>query len=773
MKLERAGLLIAALAGFAAFALLYPKANASHAEETRWDRTEMHRIATEQVRRVLKLDISSWSWVYNSQTRDTLFLWQRRYARTPFDNLLSAQTLDLLYSGRDGRGDITVTFSQDSRVVAIRSTSRSRSRRRTEATEQSASENAKAAFAALAGPYAGRFPVTPEARGESEFQWLAPTESDPRVRWLISVRVDSAGAVRDAVIRPSFDEAVRREFHHTTRGMGEAKTIVGATIAFLGAPILGGMLIFGWMRRTLDRKLAWRAALLYLLPSIPVLLIEMRGLAPGAATKIVFGGLFLTGLGAFVYIGVGQRAAREFEWSRWRAFRLLLQWNFRALEVGRSVSQGLLWSGVLAVIPSAVVLSRLFPDSYLQTTAGWATRFSNAPGVNAFTPPFDLFPTFLLATLLPLVSQRFPARLVSLLVFVPAASLAVYFVAPVNAGPEGTTATSVLLVVSGVLVYLRYDLLAALSALKGCTALWTAASLLDGSAALHAHGFGVLAGLGLIWLAAWQVSRKGYEAEPEDPIAQSFLSQRERLKAEFSLAQQAQQRMLPSTPPSIPGFALAASCQPAKDVGGDLYDYFALPGGKTGLCVADVSGKGMPAALYMTLTKGLIAAASPESEDVTDLARKVNRHLHVACRKKVFVTAVLAAVDSETRTVDLIRAGHNPALLYEAAAGKARYLNPPGIGLGLAGPAMFDRGVKPGQVQLQPGDTLVLYSDGVTEAMNERLEQYGEERLQHVVERAARLDADAMLGEIKSDLGVFTGTEPSHDDATLLILQAK
>ena len=137
------------------------------------------------------------------------------------------------------------------------------------------------------------------------------------------------------------------------------------------------------------------------------------------------------------------------------------------------------------------------------------------------------------------------------------------------------------------------------------------------------------------------------------------------------------------------------------------------------------------------------------------------------------MTAVLAAVDSETRMVEMIRAGHNPALLYEVAARRARYLNPPGIGLGLAGSAMFDRGVKSGEVQLQPGDTLVLYSDGVTEAMNERLEQYGEERLKDVVERFSGMDPAAMLGEIKADMGAFTGAEPSHDDATLLILQAK
>ncbi|MBL8175837.1 MAG: PP2C family protein-serine/threonine phosphatase [Bryobacterales bacterium] len=769
MTAPRLAGLLAAIGGFAAFAVLYPMANTSHAEDARWNRHTLHRSAVDQVRRVLDVDLSSNSWIHNSQTRDTLFLWQRRYARSAFDNLLSAQTLELVYSGTR-RGDITVSFHRNGRIVAIRTTGGSR--RRGEPAKN-AEQNARAAFQILAGEFQGRFPAAPELRGESEYLWTARTDSDPRLRWQISIRVNANGAIRDASIRTLFDDALRREFHRTTRGMGEAKTIVGIILAFVGAPILGGMLIFGWMRRTIDRRLARNAAILYLLPSLLTFPLEFWGLSPGSIARLLFGGLLFTGLGVFAYIAVGQRAARDLEWDRWRSFRLLLEFKFRSFEVGRSVSQGIQWAGMLAVIPSAVVMSGLIPDAYLQTTAGWVYLFANVPGAGAFTPIFDLFPTFLLATLLPLVSQRFPFRTLSLLVFIPLASAAVYFVAPVHAGPEGSAVTSVLLVGGALLVYLNYDLLAALSALKACSALWIAGMLIDSTMGLEWHGAAVLAGYASIWLCAFRAGRTGYEAEPADPVAQSFLSQRERLKAEFSLAQQAQQRMLPHSPPQIPGFALAASCQPAKDVGGDLYDYFALPDGKTGLCVADVSGKGMPAALYMTLTKGLIAAASPESNDITDLARKINRHLHVACRKKVFVTAVLASVDSETRTVEIIRAGHNPALLYEAASGKARYLNPPGIGLGLAGAALFDRGVKPGQVQLKAGDSLVLYSDGVTEAMNEQLEQYGEERLQRTVERFAQLDASSLLSRIKSDMGEFTGAEPSHDDATLLVLQAQ
>lgn len=765
---------LAAIGGFAAFAMLYPRANAGSEENLRWNRTMLHREATARVRQALNVDISSWPWLHSPQSRDLLFLWQRRYARTPFDRLLAAHSIDFAYSDPSGRRDITVSFSPDNRVVGIRSNLRQRARRRDANVKAGlAEENAKLAFAALAGDFQSRFPSVPQLRGESEYRWTAATDSDPRLRWQIYVRVDPSGNVRDAAIRTLFDDAVSREFSRTMRGMGETKSIVGGTLAFLTVPILGGMFIFGWLRKTVDRRAAITASILWLLPPLLLFPLERRGFPVSSIAKLVAGTVFIHALLPFVFIGTGQRAARELEWRYWRAFRLLLEWKWRSKAVAGSIAGGLLWSGLLAVIPSLVVLSGVFPGTYLETTAGWSIRFSNVPGSSAFSTTQDLFAAFLFATLLPLVSQRFPSRILSLLLFVPAASLAVYFVVPVNAGPGGAGAVSALLVAAALFVYLREGLLASLAAVKGCNALWIAANLIDGGDGLQANGWVVLAMFAGTGIVAFLVARRAPDIEPADPIAGKFLSHRERLKAEFSLAQQAQQRMLPNSPPTIPGFALAASCQPARDVGGDLYDYFPLPGGKTGLCVADVSGKGMPAALYMTLTKGLIAAAAPESSSVDELARKINRHLHVACRKRVFVTAVIASVDTATRTVDFVRAGHNPALLYESVTGKARYLNPPGLGLGLAGPALFDRGTRSGQVQLAPGDTLILYSDGVTEAMNERLEQYGEERLQQAVERAAALDAALLLGEIRKDLERFTGTEPSHDDATLLVLQAK
>ena len=135
---------------------------------------------------------------------------------------------------------------------------------------------------------------------------------------------------------------------------------------------------------------------------------------------------------------------------------------------------------------------------------------------------------------------------------------------------------------------------------------------------------------------------------------------RMRLEAEFEVARKAQQDALPAAAPAMEGYTLAGSCEPAQQVGGDLYDYFSLADGRLGIAVADVSGKGVPAALYMMVTKGLLAATTRDSSDLSYILQQINRHLYRACKKKVFVTLAAVALDPATRRLQHGRAGHNP-----------------------------------------------------------------------------------------------------------------
>ncbi len=325
-------------------------------------------------------------------------------------------------------------------------------------------------------------------------------------------------------------------------------------------------------------------------------------------------------------------------------------------------------------------------------------------------------------------------------------------------------------------LYWRFGMLTALSAYAGSKTLNAAAAfLVQPSAVLQGHGFSVLVLFGAFGLVAaliaWKAPEATVELFGESGLKNRARSRREELLAEFNVARSAQQRMLPSRPPSIAGYSLSASCDPAREVGGDLYDFIPLRDGRWGIGVADVSGKGVPAALYMTLTKGLLCAASQDSADPGLILGAVNRHLRTVTKKKMFVTMAFGVLDPETRSMEYARAGHNPVVWRRAAMKETRWLGGAGIGLGIAGAALFAKTLKTETLALEPGDALVFYSDGLTEAMNEELEQFGEDRLAQAVELADGLHAEATRDSILKEVKRFLKGGNSQDDLTIAVLR--
>jgi serine phosphatase RsbU (regulator of sigma subunit) len=280
---------------------------------------------------------------------------------------------------------------------------------------------------------------------------------------------------------------------------------------------------------------------------------------------------------------------------------------------------------------------------------------------------------------------------------------------------------------------------------------------------------------GLLIAAGWCYVRGKAVAQGDpratNPKLSGFRDERAKLRAEFSVARRAQQDMLPRTPPSIPGYTIAVSCTPSLEVGGDLYDFLKLKDGRIGIGVADVSGKGVSAALYMTLTKGLLAAVTRNSSDLASVVEEVNRHLHGVTRKKVFVTMVLGFLDAERRLLQCARAGHNPVVWRQAARDLTTLVAPGGLGLGITASRVFGTQLKIEDMELSDGDAVVFYSDGITEAMNGELEQFGEQRLMEAVQKTDKLDAtaarDSILGEVREFLD---GIHP-QDDMTLVVLR--
>ncbi len=239
--------------------------------------------------------------------------------------------------------------------------------------------------------------------------------------------------------------------------------------------------------------------------------------------------------------------------------------------------------------------------------------------------------------------------------------------------------------------------------------------------------------------------------------------EKERLEGELALAHQIQNRLLPAEAPSVPRTELAGLSLPAREVGGDYYDFVPMPSGRIGLIVADVSGKGVPAALLMSSFR-----ASLLSQDLGDgpaeILGRLNSFLHKSVEPGRFVTAFFGILDPDTGSFLYSNAGHNPPYLIGADS-KVTTLREGGLVLGLFGESHYEQA----EVKLQAGDTLSLFTDGVTEAQNPDEELWGEDRFLEVMLEHVKSPCRRIVSEVLRELRRFAGDEAQSDDITILL----
>jgi sigma-B regulation protein RsbU (phosphoserine phosphatase) len=249
------------------------------------------------------------------------------------------------------------------------------------------------------------------------------------------------------------------------------------------------------------------------------------------------------------------------------------------------------------------------------------------------------------------------------------------------------------------------------------------------------------------------------------------ISERERLKKELEIAAKVQLSLLPKEEPKIDGYDISAISIPAVEAGGDYFDFVKLSGDKLGIAIGDVSGKGIGAAIYMTLTKGILQAHAEEDVSPKNVLGKVNRLLYKTIEKNSFVSMFYAILDTNKHTLLYSRAGHNPGILCSSALGETKLLLSKGMALGLEEGSIFTSTLKEEEIGLSQGDVFVLYTDGFTEAMNERHEEYSEERLIKLIEHNRKLSARDLISLITKEVKKFVDNYPQHDDMTILVVK--
>ncbi len=251
------------------------------------------------------------------------------------------------------------------------------------------------------------------------------------------------------------------------------------------------------------------------------------------------------------------------------------------------------------------------------------------------------------------------------------------------------------------------------------------------------------------------------------------ITERVRMTKELEIARQVQMRLLPKKRPVVPGFDVSGMCIPAKETGGDYFDFIEMGDSKLGIVIGDVSGKGVPAAIYMTLTKGIIQSHSDNAVSPRDVLVKVNNLLYRTIDRDAFVSLFYAILDSEKKTIVYSRAGHNPVLHFRCAEEQCHLLEPNGIALGLERGDIFNRVIKENTIHLDAGDLLVFYTDGFTEAMNRRREEYGEERLMQIIQKNHTQPVDDIYEAILRDIRRFVGDMPQQDDMTMIFIKGQ
>ena len=249
-------------------------------------------------------------------------------------------------------------------------------------------------------------------------------------------------------------------------------------------------------------------------------------------------------------------------------------------------------------------------------------------------------------------------------------------------------------------------------------------------------------------------------------------AEKERIGAELDVAKHIQSSMLPCIFPPYPDrkeFEIYATMQPAKEVGGDFYDFFMVDDEHLAIVMADVSGKGVPAALFMVIGKTLIKDHTTSSSDLGDVFSEVNNMLCESNSEGLFITAFEGVLNLRTGEFRYVNAGHEPPFIAHAGGRFAAQKIRPGFVLA----GMEDIRYKSGSIQIEPGDKIFQYTDGVTEATDADNKLYGMERLENVLNANLGQSPNDILPAIKKDIDQFVGNAPQFDDITMLCLEYK
>jgi sigma-B regulation protein RsbU (phosphoserine phosphatase) len=349
----------------------------------------------------------------------------------------------------------------------------------------------------------------------------------------------------------------------------------------------------------------------------------------------------------------------------------------------------------------------------------------------------------------------------------------------VNAGPIAVRlAVGLVLGLVTTYVLLRYDFLTTVTMIFIADLLQPGYALIAGGDVYQSSALIIFLGVLFVTALLGTFSRESGEDILEYvPEYVKEIENKQRMQREFEIARHIQTNLLCRATPESDVFELASFCEAAYEVGGDYYDFIVFPDTaqkKLGVVIGDVSGKGVSAAFYSTLVKGIVQTqALITSDSAKKTLVRVNDVFYEQVQRGKFISMIYAIFDFDRKKVLLARAGHNPVLIKKSNENAPETLTPGGIAIGLTRGKPFEDALEEIEIPFKSNDVFVFYTDGFSEAMNRRGEEYGETRLAEIIQQNASDHPQGIIKTINNDVLVHTGSTPQHDDMTMIVVKVK
>lgn len=495
---------------------------------------------------------------------------------------------------------------------------------------------------------------------------------------------------------------------------------------------------------------------------------------------LLFG--ILIGFGLGLIFAVAESKTRENHSDTLAVPDAIFGGNFKIRELGEMVFWGCAYAGLFFLIPLAAFF--VFDVTGKGSLVVWTVNPARIGGflpvsvlLNSFAQPSMyafLFSAAIFGIFASLVCQRFPGRRGAIAV---SAVFAVLGLSVMNGASPALIWLALLFAASYLLcdMWRKFGFPGVLISIFIALCLQRAFLLVLAKDVLFA-----VVGLILIlfWLCVLGVSLylmfKGKPVSKMAPYEPKYLKrmkEKERFERELEIAKHLQEKLLPKNTPDLEKFEIATLCEPANEVGGDYFDFLSLEKSKMLVFLGDVSGKGIRAAFYMTLAKGLLHGSFNLCKDHLELLTLLNKRFGGLSEEGVFLTLITLTLDTETGDVLLSSAGHNPPLLFK----KDTVWSVPSRGL-VIGPMpdeILVKSLKDFKFKMEEGDVLLLYTDGITEAMDHHMEEYGTDRLKKVFHENVDKPAGEIVNSIRRSVLEHTKGFAQSDDLTILVLKAK